>query len=110
MNTDERQPMTDIAQSMIGQYCIVRTYSAGVHAGIIESRNGQEIVMTDARRIWYWAGAATISQLAVDGTSAPERCKFPSPVARILLTEAIEVILCTPSARASIEGVEIWAV
>jgi len=94
---------------MIGKHVIVRTYSAGVFAGILKSRDGKEVVMTDARRLWYWDGAASLSQLAVDGVSKPKNCKFPAPVAEILLTEAIEIIPTTTKARDSIEGVMVWA-
>lgn len=93
---------------MIGKYCIVRTYSAGVFAGVLKSRDGKESVLTDARRLWYWAGAASLSQLAVDGTSRPNDCKFPTPVPEILLTEVIEVIPATPKAEDSIKGVPVW--
>lgn len=49
-----------------GRYVIVRTYSAGVFAGTLVSRKGQGVVLKDARRLWYWKGAASLSQLAVD--------------------------------------------
>lgn len=90
------------------QYVIVRTYSAGVFAGFLQERAGKEVVLTNARRLWYWAGAASLSQLAVSGTSKPNECKFPDPVTSILLTEAIEVIDVTPTAQASIEAVKPW--
>ena len=93
---------------MIGQYCLVRTYSAGVFAGILHSRNGKEAVVKNARRIWYWDGAASLSQLAVDGTKKPKNCKFPCEVAEVLLTEVIEIIPCTKEAETSIIGVPIW--
>lgn len=92
----------------IGDYVMVRTYSAGVFAGTLQSRDGKEVVLTDARRIWYWAGAASLSQLATDGTSRPNDCKFPCPVAQVLLTEVIEIIPITKEARASIAGVKEW--
>ncbi len=91
-----------------GKYVIVRTYSAGVFAGTLESRWGQEIVLTEARRLWYWAGAASLSQLAVKGTSKPESCKFPVAVPRVELLQAIEIIDATPEARKSIEAVPEW--
>jgi hypothetical protein len=90
------------------KYCIVRTYSAGVFAGYIESRNGQEVVMRQARRIWYWEGAASLSQLAMEGTSRPKNCKFPVAVDRVELLQAIEILDCTERARKSIMGVPIW--
>jgi len=89
-------------------YVIVRTFSAGVFAGYLESRNGKEGVLRQVRRIWYWDGAASLSQLAVDGTSKPQNCKFPCEVDKIELTEIIEIITCTEKARQSISEVKIW--
>ena len=90
------------------KYVIVRTYSAGVHAGTLESYEGKEVVLKNARRLWYWDGAASLSQLAVDGVSKPENCKFPTEVAEILLTEAIEIIPTTIKAQESIASVKVW--
>ena len=93
---------------MIGQICMVRTYSAGVFLGTLKERNGKEVTLTDARRMWYWDGAASLSQLATDGTSKPGKCKFPAPVSEVLLTEAIEIIPATEAAIASIAAVPEW--
>jgi len=90
------------------KYVIVRTYSAGVFAGELESRNGQEVVLRNARRIWYWDGAASLSQLAMEGTSKPENCKFPCEVDRVELLQAIEILDVTTKARESIKGVPVW--
>ena len=90
------------------QYYIVRTYSAGVFAGYIKSRKGKEVVMTDARRIWYWSGAATLSQLAEEGTTDPVNCKFPMPVKEVILTEAIEILKVSAKAEKSIKAVGLW--
>jgi len=91
------------------KYVIVRTYSAGVFAGNLESRTGREVVLRNARRIWYWSGAASLSQLAVDGTSDPDNCKFPVEVDQVDLLEAIEILDVTPKAEASIKAVKVWA-
>ncbi len=89
-------------------YKIVRTYSAGVFAGELISRKGKEVVLKDARRLWYWSGAASLSQLAVEGTKNPQSCKFPCEVSRVELTEAVEILDVTPQARASIKAVAVW--
>jgi len=89
-------------------YCIVRTYSAGVFAGYVVKRDGKEVEMKDARRLWYWDGAASLSQLAMEGTNNPSNCKFPCEVAKVFLTEAIEILPCTLSAIKSIKGVKVW--
>jgi hypothetical protein len=90
------------------KYVIVKTYSAGVFAGNLVSVKGKEVVLNDARRIWYWDGASSLSQLAMEGTKKPEDCKFPMAVKEITLTEAIEIIPCTKEAEKSIKGVKIW--
>lgn len=89
-------------------YCIVRTYSAGVFAGYLKSRNGQEGVIINSRGLWYWDGACGLSQLAVDGTSAPNNCKFTIITPERELTQIIEVIKCTEKAKKSIEAVATW--
>ncbi len=90
------------------KYVIVRTYSAGVFAGCIESRNGQEIVLRHARRLWYWEGAASLSQLAMEGVKYPAKCKFPCEVDRVELLQAIEILDVTEEAKKSIREVPIW--
>ena len=92
----------------IGHYCIVRSARAGVFAGTVTSRNGQEVTMTNARRIWYWDGAASLSQLAISGASRPENCKFPAAVPNVMLMEVVEILPTTASAEKFIKGVEEW--
>lgn len=92
------------------KYIIVRTQSAGVFAGYFVSRKGQEVVLENARRLWYWVGAASLSQLAVDGSSNPNGCKFPAPVSRIELLQVIEILDVTAKAKENIEAVDQWKV
>lgn len=106
-----KDSLTQQAPSLNGlKHAIVRTYSAGVFAGYIESQNGQEVVLLKARRLWQWAGAASLSQLAVDGTSSPTSCKFPCEVDRIKLLQAIEILDTTDKAKKSIDSVKVWTV
>lgn len=93
---------------MLEKKVIVRGDRSGVFFGTLESRSGREVKLTNCRRLWYWDGAASISQLAVDGTVAPENCKFTIVVPEIEILDAIEVIKCTAAAIASIEAVEVW--
>jgi len=97
------------AESVDGMACvIIRTYSAGVFMGYIKSREGKEVELINARRLWYWDGAASLSQMAIDGVSNPSNCKFPSVVPSITLTEAIEILPVSEKAKASIDGVAVW--
>lgn len=90
------------------KYVIVRTYSAGVFAGELESRNGREVVMLNARRLWYWEGASSLSEIAMLGISKPSKCKFPCEVDRVELLEVIEILDVTEKAKLSIKEVPIW--
>jgi len=90
------------------KYVIVRTYSAGVFAGELESREGKEVVLKNARRLWYWEGACSLSELAMKGVSKPDKCKFPCEVDRVELLEAIEILDVTKEAKKSIKNVPLW--
>ena len=90
-------------------YVVIRTYSAGVFAGYLISRKGKEAVMEGARRLWYWKGAASLSQIATEGVKCPLECKFAVPV-NITLTEVIEIIQTTKAAQKNIEGVSEWKI
>ena len=92
------------------KYVIVRTRSAGVFAGYIQEdlKNPEKTVLIHARRLWYWEGASSLSQLAMEGVKSPEKCKFPCEVDRLELIEAIEIIDVTKQAQDSIKGVKIW--
>ena len=81
---------------MIGQQVIVRTYSAGVHFGTLLHHSGKEVVLTGARRLWYWQGAFTLSAVAMEGVKKTSKISVAVP--EILLTEAIEIIPCSEKA------------
>ena len=90
------------------KHAIVRTRNAGVFSGFIESKKDQTVVLLKARRIYQWAGAATLSQLAMEGTSQPKSCKFPQEVERVELFEVIEILDTTKKAKESIDSVAVW--
>jgi hypothetical protein len=89
-------------------YVIIRGDRSGVFAGYLEAKKEREVILREARRIWYWAGASSISQLAEDGTSDPDNCKFPKAVNKILILDVIEIINCTEKAKNSIKDVKVW--
>ena len=96
------------AQSLDGMPAvIVRTYSAGVFYGYLEKRDGREVTLRNARRMWQWFGAS-LSECAQSGTPAPDKCKFPEAVDRVLLLEAIEILDLTQKALDSLNLVAVW--
>jgi hypothetical protein len=98
------------AKSLKGlDYCIVRTYSAGVFAGYFNRKvKGQEGTIFNARRLWYWDGANSLSELAMKGVTKPTNCKFALSVPEIDLKNIIEVLPCTENARINIALVKEW--
>jgi hypothetical protein len=110
INGEKYKKILDEGQKEGERYVMARTYSAGVFAGYLESHNDKHVVLRNARRIWRWAGAASLSQLAMQGTSDPGNCKFPCEVDRVELMECIELIDITDKAKESIAGVPVWSV
>ena len=90
------------------KYQIVRSKYAGVFAGYITKQDGQTVEMKDARRLWYWKGASSLSQLAMEGVKCPLECKFPIAVDRVQIFEVIEILDVTKIAEKSIRGVPVW--
>lgn len=87
---------------------IVRGDRSGVFYGDITNRDGREVTISNVRRLWYWDGAASLSQLAAEGVKKPGKCKFTMTVSSITILDAIELLPCTEEAGKSIEGVKEW--
>lgn len=91
-----------------GKHYIVRGDRSGVFFGEIEERNGKEVTLRNCRRLWYWSGANSLSELALRGTQNPHNCKFTVTVDRIQVLDAIEIDECTESATKNILEVPVW--
>lgn len=102
----------NLAQKVDGMpFVLIRTYSAGVHFGYLSKREstlaGIEVQLLNARRVYYWDGAASLSQMAMEGVTKPENCKMSMPVTSIDLI-AIEIIPITEKAKTNLGGVALW--
>lgn len=91
-----------------GLKVIVRTEHAGVFYGVITEMEGQTVEIRDCRRIWYWNGAASLSELAETGPKKPRDCKFSVTVGSMVVMGVKEVIPCTEAASKAIEEVPVW--
>lgn len=90
--------------SMVGQKVIIRTYSAGVWFGVLTEKSGNEVIISNARRMWQWWAKEGISLSAVSVHGIKDsKSKITEAVANVWL-EAIEIIPCTDLAIKSIEG------
>lgn len=93
----------------INKQVIVRADRAGIFFGTLAEKEGNEVNLKNARRLWYWDGACSISELAATGTTRPDRCKFAVAVQSITILGVIEIIPCTEEAVKSIESVPVWS-
>ena len=95
---------------MDNQKYIFRGDRSGVFYGEIASRNGQEVEIRNCRRLWKWSGAASLSQLALEGVKRPANCQFTVTVPSLTIPDLIEFIPCSEAACASIDGVAVWKI
>ena len=87
------------------KYCVIRTYSAGVHIGYVKSRNSQDMILLNSRRLWNWTEGASLSQVAMEGCKSN---KFAMTLPEIELTDVIEVIPCSGKAKIVLDGIKEW--
>lgn len=93
---------------MAEQKYIFRGDRSGVFYGEMGERTGREVEIINCRRLWYWEGAASLSQLALEGVKKPDECRFTVTVPSLTITDLIEFIPCSEAACASIDGVRVW--
>lgn len=107
----ENMPNCKLAEMVDGMpFVCVRTYSAGVHFGYLKSRNGKEVELVNSIRVYYWEGACSLSELATNGSSKIDKCKYSVTVPHIILTEAIEIIDVTEKAKLQMENAKRWKI
>ncbi len=91
---------------MIGKYCIVRTFSAGVHIGIIKevypALQGSDVLFESSRRLWKWEGAFTLSEVANNGVKSTSR--IAEEVKGNMITGANEFLPVSDKAKKTIEA------
>jgi ferredoxin-fold anticodon binding domain-containing protein len=93
------------AHPFIGKYCIARCYSAGVHAGVVVSVEGENVTLKDSVRLWSWRATEglALSGVAQNGLDK-SMSKLDVVNPEIFLTGVCELIPCTQKARESIHA------
>jgi hypothetical protein len=91
---------------------LIRSVHAGVHFGYLKSKEdtlaGRVVVLLKTRRVWYWKGAASLSQMAVDGVNCPNECKFTVELEENEITNVIEILPLTEKAFENLKSVKVW--
>jgi len=93
---------------MIGKHVIVRSDKAGVFFGVLSDKNGTELILTNVRKIYYWSGANTVEDLALQGVKNPNNCKITNFVEQIILSSFDQILPCSEKAIANLKQVFIW--
>ena len=99
-----QQPRSGIAHQLIGKYCIARCYSAGVHAGVVEAVDGENVILRDSRRLWAWKAAdgVALSGVAQHGLRTGSKLDVINPV--LYLTGVCELIPTAPGVSEAINA------
>jgi len=93
---------------MLGKKVIVRANGAGVFFGTLKEKNGDEVVLSRARKLYYWEGAGAVEGIAQDGVSKPNNCRFTVWIDEICIMNVCQILPCTEKASKIIEGVKEW--
>lgn len=94
--------------NLIGKHVILRTENAGVFFGVLEEKEGTTVKLSNCRKLYYWEGAGAVEQLAVDGTSKSQKCKFTLFVPNMIIEQEIQLIPCSEKSIQSLNSVKEW--
>jgi hypothetical protein len=89
---------------MVGKHVILRCQSAGVHAGVLVSQDGDQAVLKNARRLWYWKANDGIALSGVAKYGLHKESKVDARIDEIALTGVIETIPTTKVAEETINN------
>lgn len=89
---------------------MVRTYSAWVWFWYVEKLEWTYCLLREATRVYKWAWAFTLSELATVGSSNHNDCKFAIPVDVVELTQAIEILDITQKAELNLKKIPVWKI
>lgn len=94
-----------------GLPCVIVSCGAsggGIHFGFLKSKVADEVILVGSRRVQYWSGAASISEMAIRGVGKPAECRFAPVVPEITLLKVVEIIPVSTKAQANLFGVPVW--
>ena len=93
-----------------GAWVILRGRMSGVNFGQIEAVSDGYIHLKNARKIWYWNGAAALPEIAVYGVSDKGGTKITVPQDNLPVqqSDVSEVLIMQPEAVAWGQAAPVW--
>lgn len=95
-------------QNLIGKHVIVRSNMAGIFFGILAKKNGQELTLQKVRKFYYFSGANTVEDLAIQGALNPDNCKLTVEVDELVISDYVQILPCTKAAINNNKNIKIW--
>ena len=94
--------------TMLNKQVIVRADKAGIFFGTLTNKEGDEVTLTNARKLYYWSGAKTVEDIADKGVTNPNDCKFTVAVNEITVIGVCQILPCTKDSIKCINAVPVW--
>lgn len=93
----------------VGKTVLIRDHRAGVLVGTLLSFDGPSkcAALSDARKIWFWKGAAAVEGIAARGLDHAGSKVGPS-VVRVDCCDVVQMVLCTKEGAASVLTAPEW--
>lgn len=96
------QPGSTEKHPYVGKYVIVRAARSGVHFGLLQAKESDEVILLNHRKLWQWVGAFTVSEIAKYGVETSS--KLTETVDTNCISECIEIIPVTEESRKCLEN------
>ena len=103
-SSTQHHPSTSAAHPFVGMHVIARCYAAGVHAGIVVSVDGENVILKDSVRLWSWRAKDGVALSGVAQNGINDGCKIDTSNPSIYLTGVCELIPTTQKSMESIHG------
>lgn len=100
--------MNEVNNPLIGKYVIVRSHMAGVFFGILSAKEGTELTLSNARKLYYFVGANTVEDLAKQGALDVANCQFTVEIETMVISDFVQILPCTEKAINNIKSVPAW--
>lgn len=94
--------------ALIGKKIIARIERAGVFHGILDYKDAEITRMKDVRRIYYWKGALSVTDMAVNGILNDSQVTIPASVVEFETPQVVELIECSNISSEIIENIKPW--
>jgi hypothetical protein len=92
---------------LLGKKIIARIDRAGVFHGTLDHIDNDIMRLKDARRIYYWNGALSVTDMAANGITGG-KVTVPVTTVEFMSDKIVELNECSEEASKSIEAIKPW--